>query len=147
MEDSYFIQLNTKIIGNDWLENYADKILDAKYEQVDVKEVVQHLGDLSKNQKSDSLAVLTKHAKLFDGTLGVYPHKKFHIGTDPDAKSVFSIGYPVPWIHMGTFKHEIDHLISIGTSASKRECMGFSHLHHSKKGWSHTMVEQPPTAK
>ena len=58
---------------------------------------------------------------MFDGTLGVYPHKKFHIDIDPDAKPVYARPYPVPRIHLSTFKKELDHLVDIGVLKPQRE--------------------------
>ncbi|KAL7548019.1 hypothetical protein ACHAWF_011298 [Thalassiosira exigua] len=43
---------------------------------------------------------------MFDGTLRVYPHKKFHID--------YSRPYDVPRIHLQTFKKELDHLVELG---------------------------------
>jgi hypothetical protein len=66
------------------------------------------------HQKADLLEVLAKHQKMFDGTLGVYPHKKVHIDIDPNAKPVHAHLYPVPRVHLQTFKMELDHLVKIG---------------------------------
>ena len=43
---------------------------------------------ISQNQKDDILKVQQKNYSMFDGTLGVYPHKEFHINVDPDDKPV-----------------------------------------------------------
>ncbi len=58
---------------------------------------------------------------MFNGTLGVYPHKKVHIDIDPNAKPVHSRPYPVPRIHLKTFKKEVDHLVRIGVLAAQQE--------------------------
>ncbi len=58
---------------------------------------------------------------MFDGTLGVYPHKKVHIDIDPNAKPVHSRPYPVPWIHLNTFKKELNHLLTIGVLAAQQK--------------------------
>ncbi len=58
---------------------------------------------------------------MFDGTLRVYPHKKVHIDIDPNAKPVHSRLYPVPQIHLKTFKTELNHLVEIGVLAAQQE--------------------------
>ena len=62
----------------DWYDPtcYATEILDAKYEKVEVDEVINQLNHLNTEQKDDLRKVLIEHTKLFDGTLGVYPHRK-----------------------------------------------------------------------
>ena len=70
MEESYFIQLEDELFGKDWLHSYATKILDAKYEFIDVIDVVNRQDHLSQVQKDDLLSVLQKHQQMFDGTLG-----------------------------------------------------------------------------
>jgi hypothetical protein len=82
-------------------------MLDAKYEFTQVRDVVDQLSHLNMHQKADLLQVLQKNQKMFDGTLGVYPHKKFHIDIDPDAKPVHARAYPVPRVHLQTFKKEL----------------------------------------
>jgi hypothetical protein len=96
MEDMFHIQVEDEIFGEDWLECFATEILDAKYEKTDVAEVVKGLTHLNAHQKADLLQVHQENNKMFDGTLGVYPHKKVHIDIDPNAKPVHSRPYPVP---------------------------------------------------
>ena len=67
------------------------------------------------------LQVLRDKSKMFDGTFGVYPHKKVHINIDPDAKPVHARPYPVPRIHLNTFKKELDHLVEIGVLLPQQE--------------------------
>jgi hypothetical protein len=55
---------------------YAVEILDAKYEKVEVDEVINQLNHLNTEQKEDLRKDLMEHTKLFDGKLGVYPHRK-----------------------------------------------------------------------
>ena len=58
--------------------------------------------------------MLTKHSKLFSGKLGSYPHKKFHIDIDPEATPVHARAYPVPRIHLETFRNELNRLVELG---------------------------------
>jgi hypothetical protein len=74
-------------------------MLDAKYEFIDVRQVIDQQFHLNMHQKANLLEVLAKHQKMFDGTLGVYPHKKVHIDIDPNAKPVHAHPYPVPRVH------------------------------------------------
>ena len=96
------------------LDNYATEILDAKYNKIDVNDVVIQQSHLTATQKRDLLELLTKHSKLFSDKLGSYPHKKFHIGIDPDATPVHAHAYPVPPIHLETFCNELNHLVELG---------------------------------
>ncbi len=96
MEDMFHIQVEDKILGEDWLECFATEILDAKYDKTDVAEVAKGLTHLKAHQKADLLRVQQENNKMFNGTLGVYPHKKVHIDIHPNAKPVHSRPYPVP---------------------------------------------------
>ncbi len=121
MEDMFHIQVKVELFGEDWLECFATEILDAKYERTDIAEVAKGLTHLNPHQKADLLWVLQEKDKMFDGTLEVYPCKKVHIDIDPNAKPVHYRPYPVPWIHLKTFKTELDHLVRIGVLASQQE--------------------------
>ena len=77
----------------------------------DVVSQLKHLDDL---QKADIKLVLSEFTKLFDGTLGVYPHRKFHIELKPGAKPKHARPYPVSVIHLEAFKKELMHLCEIG---------------------------------
>jgi hypothetical protein len=58
---------------------------------------------------------------MFDDTLGVYPHKMVHIDIDPNAKPVHSRPYPVPQIHLKTFKKKLNHLVRIDVLAAQHK--------------------------
>ena len=107
MEESYYVQLEDEILGEDWLGIYATEILDAKYDKTDITETVSGLTHLDSSQRRDLLDVLEKNSSVFDGSLGRYPHKQFHIELEPDAKPIHARPYPVPRIHLSTFKKEL----------------------------------------
>jgi hypothetical protein len=52
--------------------------------------------------------VLNEHTKLFDGTLGVYPHRKFQIDLVPGAVPKHFRPYAIPVIHLEAFKKELN---------------------------------------
>jgi hypothetical protein len=76
-----------QLFGMDWHNPtcYASEILDAKYGEVSTDDVVDQLTHLNKKQKQNLKVLLKDFTKLFNGTLGVYPHKKFHINLVPGA--------------------------------------------------------------
>ncbi len=121
MEDMFHIQLKDKLFGVNWLKCFATEILGAKYEKTDVAEVVKGLTHLNTHQKADLPWVLQEIKKMFDEILDVYPHKKVHIDIDPNAKSVHSMPYSIPWIHLKTFKKELDHLVGPCVLAPQQE--------------------------
>ena len=92
----------------------AQSILDAKYEKTEISDVVAKQTHLNFTQQKSLEDVLTKHKKLFNGTLGVYPHKKIHLEIEPNAEPVHMRPYAVPRIHLQMYKKELDHLDNIG---------------------------------
>ena len=98
----------------DIFESYATKILDAFYEQIDIEDVCKMQTHLTTEQQQQLLQVLKKYSKVFSNDLGCYPHKQFHIELEPGAKPVHRRAYPVPQMHLETFKKELDHLVEIG---------------------------------
>jgi hypothetical protein len=110
------VQQEEALFGMDWYNPtcYAVETLGAKHEKVEVDEVLNQLNHLNTEQKEDLRKVLMEHNKLFDGTLGVYPHRKFHIDLVPGAISKHARPYPVPVIHLNAFKKELLHLLKIG---------------------------------
>jgi hypothetical protein len=82
---------------------------------------VKGLTQLNAHHKADLLQVLQENKKMFNGTLGVYPHKKICIDIDPNAKPVHSRSYSLPQIHLKTFKMELNHLVKIGVLAPQQE--------------------------
>ena len=61
-------------------------IVHAKYKFTDVKDVIDQLSHLNTHQKADLLQVLMEKAKMFDGTLAVYPQKSA-FGTRPQCQA------------------------------------------------------------
>jgi len=103
------------IFGMDWYDPtcYASEILDAKYGQVSTDELADQLNHLTTEQKHDLKILFRDFTKLFYSTLGVYPHRKFHIDLIPGAKPKHSQPYAIPRIYLAAFKKELDCLVKI----------------------------------
>jgi hypothetical protein len=110
------VQLKAELLfGMDWYNPtcHTSEILDAKYEKVSTDGVVDQLSHLNDKQKQDLKVLLKDFTRLFDGTQGVYLHKKFHIDLIPGARPKHSQPYAIPCIHLAAFKKEIDRLVQI----------------------------------
>ncbi len=111
------VQQEEELFGMDWYNStcYATEVLDTKYERGEVDEVIfKQLDHLNLEQKENLKKVLKEHTKLFDGTLGIYPHRKFHIDLVPGAIAKHARPYHVPVVHLNAFKKELIHLAEIG---------------------------------
>ena len=120
--ESYLYQMDLEDEGLSDLEAYASPILDAKYEKVDIEDLIEeHCSHLNKTQQDQSNKVLLKYDKLFDEVLKKYPGQPMHIDLQPNASPVYRRPYPVPQVHLATFKKELDHLVDIGVLPSVRD--------------------------
>ena len=86
---------NGSLFVDDQTENeaYASEILDAKYEKMDPIQVAEQQTHLTPLQRKQLGKLLSKFTRLFDGTLGLYPHKKIHLEVDPQATPIHSRAY------------------------------------------------------
>ena len=121
--DYYIDELDREELGFDIDESYLSvPILDAKYDKWSIDEVIsEHCAHLNPTQQDDLRALLVRHTKLFDGTLGKYPGEPMHIELVPGAQPVYRRPYPVPQVHMQAFKKELDHLVAIGVLSPVRD--------------------------
>jgi hypothetical protein len=121
MEGMLHIQVEDELLGQDWLQSFGTTTLDTKYKWTDVAEVIDKPLHLNIHQTADLLQVLHEYEKMFNGTLRVYPHKKVHIDIDPNAKPVHARPYPVPHVHLSTFRKELDHLVKLGVLVPQQQ--------------------------
>ena len=118
----YLAQLERDSMGVDIDQYLATPIMEAKYEKLDVEAVIiEHCGHLSSLQQNDLRNLLRKHERLFDGTLGKYPGAPMHIELEPGAHPVYRRPYPIPHVHLATFKKELDHLVALGVLSPARD--------------------------
>ena len=114
MDNAINIQQEDELFGEDWLESYlTNTIVGEEYEKLDVQDVTSPQKYLNIAQQCELETVLEKYTKLFDGTLGVYLHKKFHIEVEENAQPKHSQPYAVPNIHLEPLKEELKHLVRI----------------------------------
>ena len=64
---------------------FASEILDAQYEAMDLDETMMKQTHLTSAQQEDLRKLLLKYPQLFNGKLGKYPHRRFHIKLEKDA--------------------------------------------------------------
>ena len=76
---SFLIDHLNDTASEETLDNHAVEIMDAKYEKVDPLEVAARQTQLTPTQRKELGDLLSKYTRLFDGTLGTYPHKKIHL--------------------------------------------------------------------
>jgi hypothetical protein len=79
-------------------------ILKAKYEQVDIKEVVARCKHLSNTEQQQLFAVPNQFQSLFEGTLGHWKNERYDITLQPNVKPYHARPYPIPKIHEATLK-------------------------------------------
>jgi hypothetical protein len=85
------------------------KITDSKYGVVDIDEVAEKQTHLSKKERADLLTILQENESLFQGKLGFYPHRKFHIELKPNAIPYYQKEpYLVSREHYNVLKKELD---------------------------------------
>jgi RNase H-like domain found in reverse transcriptase/Reverse transcriptase (RNA-dependent DNA polymerase)/Retroviral aspartyl protease len=94
--------------------NRVKKIIEAKYEKANIKEIAYDCKQLDKTKQIQLLHLLEKHEDLFDGTLGHWKDRPYDIKLKEGAKPYHARPYPVPKIHEATLKMEVDRLCSLG---------------------------------
>ena len=102
---------------------------------IGVKDIVDKQLHLPNQQWTELLAVLKHNGILFDGSLGVYPRCKINIDIKPIAKTVSTFLYPLPWVHLSTFKHELDHRVRFCILYSNKKASGQVPTSLFPEGW------------
>ena len=87
------------------------KILDAKYEAADLRQVVAQATHLNDKQKEMLHQLLLKYKSIFDGSLGEWQTDPVDFELKEGAEPHSERHYPVPHLHKETFKKELKRLI------------------------------------
>ena len=90
------------------------RILDAKYEPADLREIVKSCDHLDEYEKSQLLDLLLKYENLFDGTLGHWKDSAYNVELKPDISPFHARPYPIPHKYEQTLKMEVDRLCEAG---------------------------------
>ena len=107
-------KLQYEIQEEEYEDCFARDILDAQYEAMDLDETMKKQTHLTPAQQRDLRKLLLKYPKLFDGKLGKYPHRRFHIELEKDAIPIHARPYPVARTQEEMFKRELNHLVELG---------------------------------
>jgi hypothetical protein len=91
-----------------------ERILDAKYEKVNIDDVVTKATALNASQKEMLKNLLIEYQDLFDGTLGKWKTTPAKAELKPGAKPVYTRHYKVPHINEEAFKKELMRLVELG---------------------------------
>ena len=114
------MQIEEEDVRENWPEIYATpEILDAKYEKDDLNKVVRNQTGLNHEQQEDLHRLFEQHKTSFDGIVGVYLHKTFHVDVEKGYKPKHLRPYAVPHIRLGAFNKELQHLVDPGVLKPK----------------------------
>ena len=98
------------------MESFATTLLGATYNKVELEKIINDQKHLNKKQRRELKKFLIKYEKLFDGTLGVYPHRKVHIELLADAVAKHIQPFAVPRVHLEVFRKELLRLCKLNVS-------------------------------
>jgi hypothetical protein len=87
--------------------SHLKKILDAKYEPADLKQITQNCTHLTGDEQVKLKCLLQKYEHLFDGTLGTWRAEPYNIELQDDVKPYHSRPFPIPKIHECALKMEL----------------------------------------
>ena len=92
----------------------AKEILNQAYKKVSPNECANDQHHMSKDERLKFQAILEKHKVLFDGELGLYPHKKSHLQLKKGAIPVHKKPYPVLYKRRDVFREILKNLVRDG---------------------------------
>ena len=79
--------------------------------QCSTQEVVDWQTQMNDEEKRKLKEVLNQNTVLFEGKLGLYPKKKFHIKLNESTKLTWQRPFPIPYWHEKVFVSEVDEMI------------------------------------
>ena len=110
--DSYAIQQESPSVTE--ATERIQRILDAKYEPANLKEIVELCKHLNDYQQSQLLELLSKYESLFDGSLGHWRGATYNVELKPNVSPYHARPYPIPHKYEHTLKLEVERLCKEG---------------------------------
>ena len=95
--------------------NEVRKILESKYEEANLEELVASLTYLNRDQQFELLLVMNEHKPMFAGKVGQWKGPPINIQLKDNFKPRHAKAYRVPHAYLQVFKKEIERLVEIGT--------------------------------
>ena len=92
----------------------AMEILNQAYKKVTPRECANDQHHMSNEERIKFQAILEHYKVLFDGELGCYPHKNFHLKLKKDAVPDHKKPYPVPYKRLDLFGQKLKNLVKEG---------------------------------
>ena len=90
------------------------KILDAKYQPANLKELTANLPYLTADQQQQLYDCLNKRSSLLNGTLGLWKGEPYKIELRDGAQPYHARPYGVPQAYEQTVRHEVEQLCNVG---------------------------------
>ena len=117
MNKNQMLNMFMTVIESEAVRNATERttrILDAKYEKADLKELVDQECRYLDNEKKELLLKLSlEYETLFDGTLGKFKTSPVSLEVKPGEHPTHSKAFPIPKIHEETLRKEIQLLVDI----------------------------------
>jgi hypothetical protein len=90
------------------------RILDAKYEKADLKQIINNCEHLTPDQCTNLYTILKKYEYLFNGTLRCWNTHPLDLTLKPGLTPYHAKPYPIPRVYEATTKKECARLEKLG---------------------------------
>ena len=99
---------------DDMNDQFVTDFQDTDHSEITPAEVAKRQTHLNETQQQKLQEVLSRFDKIFDGSLGYYPHQKIHLELEPNTTPYHARPYPVARSHEEAFKNELQYLVKTG---------------------------------
>ena len=111
VESSYYVEEHPVV---QQATKQLKKILDAKYKKASSHDIASTQDHLTPCEQDQLKELLHKYELIMDGMLGQWIREPYDIQLKSGAKLYHVKAFPVPRVHLKTFKTEIECIIKIG---------------------------------